>query len=307
VNRLSIKTALSALASLTVGLLLPSILFAQANNTPSPVGMDAAKSGDYDKAIADFTQAIQSNPQNAQAYFQRAFVYMETGEDDQALADLSQAIQINPQFANAYFRRAFVYMLKGNEDLAAADLDRTIQINPQFEKAYYRRACVKMVQGQDDMAIADLTKLIQMDPNYAQAYLRRGYAYMLKGDYGQAVAELEQFIQDHPNAGGAYNRLAWLLATCPQADFRDGKKAVEEATEACDLGGWKISAQLDTLAAACAEAGDFPSAVKWENEAISNQDDAQTAEDQKSRLALYQAGKPYHVAKYDPEFQAVVN
>ena len=301
------KLFLTSLLLITVGLFLASPAFAQDDDMTTSGTANTANSGDNDRKIADFTQAIQNDPRNAQNYFQRAFVYMQTGEDDKAISDLTQAIQMDPKFDKAYFRRSFVYMTKGSYDLATADLNQAVQINPQFTKAYYRRACVNMMVGNDDQAVADLTKTIQINPNFFQAYLRRSYAYMLKGDYARAITELNEFIQNHPKGAAAYNRLAWLLATCPQASFRDGKKAVEDATNACNIAGWKMSAQLDTLAAAYAEAGDFINAVKWENEAIANQSDAKIAEDQKSRLTLYEKYQPYHVDKYVPTFTAVVN
>jgi tetratricopeptide (TPR) repeat protein len=182
-----------------------------------------------------------------------------------------------------------------------------IKINPQYTQALYRRAYIYMIMGQYDPAIADLNQTIQLDPKFTQAYLRRINAYVLKGDYGQAIAALDQTIQTDPKNFGAYNHLAWLLATCPQAGFRDGKKAVGNATMACELTGWKGSAMLDTLAASYAEAGDFASAVKWENQAISVQRSPDTADAQKGRLALYQSGHPYHVEKYDIKFEAAVN
>ena len=306
----SLPATRSVLFSLGVAvalLLVAPFASAQDNDPLAQESRSALKDGDFESALAGYTLAIQKNPQDAKAYFKRAFVYMKMARDDEAIADLTQAIQISPQYQQAYFRRALVYMTKGNYDLAIADLNQDIQLNPKYMEAYYRRACVLMLKGEDDQAISDLSQAIDIDPNFTQAYLRRSYAYMLKGDYAQAVSELNQIIESHPTASGVYNRLAWLLATCPQASFRDGKKAVEDATKACNAGGWGSSAMLDTLAAAYAESGDFVNAIKWENEAISRQKDPDKAGAQQGRLALYQAYKPYHVEKYDPKFDAEIN
>jgi len=90
--------------------------------------------------------------------------------------------------------------------------------------------------------------------------------------------------------------LALLRATCPVAELRDGTKAVELATKACELTNWKDSDYVDALAAAYAEAGDFDSAVKWQKEAINLLPEHASAEarrDYESRLKLYQSSKPY--------------
>jgi Flp pilus assembly protein TadD len=64
--------------------------------------------------------------------------------------------------------------------------------------------------------------------------------------------------QDFPDA---LDRLAWILATTPQAEFRNGEEAVRMAERACELTGHKQARFLATLAAAYAEAGRFPEAV----------------------------------------------
>jgi tetratricopeptide (TPR) repeat protein len=295
------------------GLILAGLLLATSASSgqnddavyqPSP---GAIKSDDSDKAIADCTQAIQANPQDKQAYFRRAFAYMQENENDQAISDLNRVLQIDPGFAQGYFRRAFVYMLKDEEDPALADLSQAIQISPKYAWAYFRRAYVYMIKHDYDQAVADLNQVIQIDPNFTRAYSRRDYVYQLKGDYGQVIADLNQTIQSNPKDAGTYNHLAWLLATCPEAGSRNGIQAVQSATTACQLTSWQAPAYLDTLAAAEAEAGDFNDAVKWENEALSTPSSDVISTGRKNRLALYQSHQPYHVVQYDPHFEIIVN
>ena len=72
-------------------------------------------------------------------------------------------------------------------------------------------------------------------------------------------------------------------------------QAVVEATRACELTGWKVPHGLATLAAAYSEAGDFASAVKCQDQALSLLDEKDPSEHEYRRLlARYKAGKPYH-------------
>jgi hypothetical protein len=86
---------------------------------------------------------------------------------------------------------------------------------------------------------------------------------------------------------------AWLWATCPDARYRDGKRAVESATRACELSEWKDAVFIDSLAAANAEAGDFEAAVKWQSKANELYPAAEDKKQEEERLKLYREKKPY--------------
>jgi tetratricopeptide (TPR) repeat protein len=91
--------------------------------------------------------------------------------------------------------------------------------------------------------------------------------------------------------------MAWLLATDPNDEKRDGEQALAWAKEACELSGWTQPACLDTLATAYAECGDFEQAVKWETEALDALPDQIPEEAVKAleaRRALFERGLPYH-------------
>ncbi len=93
-----------------------------------------------------------------------------------------------------------------------------------------------------------------------------------------------------------------MLATSPVDELRDGKRAIELATKACELTKYKLAHILSTLAAAYAETGDFPTAIKWSEKGV-----AIGREDQQEPLAKelesYRAGKPWRelLSEENPE------
>ena len=111
-----------------------------------------------------------------------------------------------------------------------------------------------------------------------------------------AAAHYAQALRLNPNYGEAHNNLAVIMATCPEARYRDGGKAVESATRACELTNWKDPRCLSTLGAAYAESGDFDAAITWQIRAIEFLSAERKKVDYRSRLALYRAKKPYREA-----------
>src|SRR5205823_551843 len=119
-------------------------------------------------------------------------------------------------------------------------------------------------------------------------------AWWAKKEHDKALADYSEAIRLDPKDADAYNNRAWLWATCPEAKFRDGRRAVESATRGCELSGWKGAAYVATLAAACAEAGDFSAAVKWQEKANVLYIDPKDKDKGRKRLELYKSKKPYH-------------
>jgi len=89
------------------------------------------------------------------------------------------------------------------------------------------------------------------------------------------------------------NDAAWLLATCPQAEVRDGRAAVTYAEKAVAATNRKQPFKLGTLAAAYAETGEFAKAAAIQKEAMTLLQDDQQKREFEGRLKLYEAQRPY--------------
>lgn len=149
---------------------------------------------DYDKAIADYTKAIEIDPQNASAYNNRGLAYYYKTEYDKAIADYTKAVVINPKYAGAYNNRAFVYWnMKGEGDKAVVDYSKVIEINPKDAKAYYNRGFTYYNNKREfEKAIIDFSKAIEIDPKYHGFYTFRALAYRAIGKNDLAEADIKK-------------------------------------------------------------------------------------------------------------------
>jgi len=222
---------------------------------------------------------------------------MRRQDYDLAIVEFTQVIQLKPKYAGAYNNRGVSYARKGDYGDAIADFNKAIRLNPGYVEAYYNKGIAYNLKGDSDEGIADFTEAIRLNPSYTEAYYNRGIAYNLKGNSDKAIADFTEAIQLKPDYAEAYKGLAWVLAVCPNATARDGAKAVEYATRACAISAWKIPAYLDTLAAACAEAGNFDDAVKWETKFLESNPPKDVSEKARQRLSLYEQKTPYHEQK----------
>lgn len=155
-------------------------------------GMAYLKKVDADSAIPDFDQAIKLNPQNSEAYRNRARAYSWIRDYSRALNDANQAVWLEPKAAS-YVARAEVYSSNFNHDDAIADLNVAIEMEPDNVDAYISRGRAYTFKGNYDQAIADFNYAISIKSGF-DGYFYRSVAYTLKGDFEKSNADLKNSL-----------------------------------------------------------------------------------------------------------------
>jgi len=247
---------------------------------------------DYASALSDYNDALHSDPNFAAAYNSLGRLCGYTGDYDKAIAEYNEAIRLSPNDARGYFNRGTAKDAKHDYDNAIADYTKAIELKPFYTDACLKRGIAYGSNDEYDQAVADFSNVIQHDPNEIRAFNDRGDLYSKKGDYKKAIADYSESIRLSPDDAVAYSHLARLWAVCPEARFRNGMGAVEYAMKARTLREGKNPSDFDTLAAACAEAGNFTDAIRYENHYLDSLPDKD--EDASWRLNLYEQRKPYH-------------
>ena len=97
-----------------------------------------ANEKDPDRAIEACTQAIESFPEDAVAYFQRAYHRARKGDLEEALEDLNAALKLGLDEPEVYNFRSNLLDALGRDEEAAKDASRVVESGESFEALYNR-------------------------------------------------------------------------------------------------------------------------------------------------------------------------
>jgi tetratricopeptide (TPR) repeat protein len=127
-------------------------------------GIEKGKKGDLDGAIADFNRAIELDPKDDAAYYNRAQAEGLKKDVRGAIADYTRAIELGSTNPAAYNNRGNARSENNDQDNAIADYTRAIQLKPDYARAYYNRAVTKEAKGDSAGAAADYKRAQELDP-----------------------------------------------------------------------------------------------------------------------------------------------
>ena len=212
----------------------------------------------------------------------------------EAEAQFTEALRLNPGHSEAHNNLGTILSRKRRYAEAEAHFTEAARLNPGLLAAHFNLGRVHAEQGKYETAAAHYAEAIRRHSGYVAAHQNLGNVLCRLEKYETAAAHYAEAIRLDPGYAEAYNASALLMAACPEAKFRDGKRAVAFATRACELAQVEEPRFLNTLAAAHAEAGDFDAAVTSQKRAIELLTDERQKDDYRSRLVLYQAKRPYH-------------
>jgi len=257
--------------------------------------------GKIDRATAEAARAVESDPSNAAARGFYALSLSQLGQDKKATKEAERAVELNPANSVPHLDLA-ICVKRNDEERAIAEAHRAIELGPENSSVYEflinclfksRRYNEAVDLGHEWLAVSPydvtahsaLASALAQNGDLVSAAQHVGYVMTLRPGAEQVHLQLRKLLlwlakkpdglqrlreiaANAPDSPRMLDELAWLLATYPDSQSRDGTEAVRLAEHACDVTERRIPALLATLAAAYAETGDFPRAISVAEEAL---------------------------------------
>lgn len=155
---------------------------------------------EYDKAVALFTQVVNDDPRDFQAWSELGTVYLVQSKFAEAEKAYLRATEVRPTFFRALFNLGRVRLMQKNFDGAVTALDQAVAVQPQSADANYFLGEAYLQIKKGSKAIGYLYEALKLDPiGKADAHLRLAALYNGAGMKDKASAEYEQFLKKRPD------------------------------------------------------------------------------------------------------------
>ena len=254
-----------------------------------------------DRANAEAARAVQIDPSNAAERGLHALSLSELGDDAEAVKEAERAVQLAPMDSEAHLNLA-ITTERTDMERAIFEARHAIELGPGNFSAYQllmkllvdsKRYNEAATFGPEWLAVSpfevaahsSLALSMAQTGDLVTAAQQFGYVLMIRPNAEDALAQVHQILvslaktpdglqrlrdiaANAPDSPRMLDELAWLLATYPDPNVRDGAEAVRLAERACELTDRGNAALLATLAAAYAETRDFSRGVAAAEEAL---------------------------------------
>jgi tetratricopeptide (TPR) repeat protein len=255
------------------------------------------KRGRLNEAVEEYKFILLLVPSSEQGRIGLADTLYLLGKSDEAIPYYRDVLEANPNNTDIRIRLGLVLIEKGDFAAAESEFSSVLQADSKSAKAIDGLGYVLAMQGRLDEAKTRFLEAMRLDPKGAYPHLHYAMSLSAQRQAREAMGEYRKALTLDDQLSPACNNLAWMLASHPNPQIRNGREAVELAEHACRLTNNEQPFYLGTLAAAYAEAGRFNDAIATAEKARDLARKAgldNVARRNEQLLELYRAGRPYH-------------
>jgi tetratricopeptide (TPR) repeat protein len=156
---------------------------------------------DFEIELKKINSLISVNDRNADAFFNRGWLYEHKGDLELAQKDYSKAVELNKKHKDAYYNRGLLYIKMKRYEEAIKDFSEVVKLDPSAADALCNRGGAQLQLGRIDLALADFDAGLKTKPGDPDLLYNRGLAFITKGNKAKAMEDFNKAAQGgHPKA-----------------------------------------------------------------------------------------------------------
>jgi tetratricopeptide (TPR) repeat protein len=193
------------------------------------LGRRAFRDGDFETAASEFEQAVAISPESATGLLNLGLTLSALGLGEEAVSRFERAVEVAPDDVAPRLELGIQLAAQGELGAARTRLEEAIALDPDNSTAHTELAAVLWHAGDAPAALEGYRQAIALDPTAERPRLGEAQVLESMGRYGEVRQRLEETRALLPNSGLVAYALAWVLATSPDSETRDGARALELA------------------------------------------------------------------------------
>lgn len=260
------------------------------------LGLSLAFEGRTPEALEQYEIATRLSPTNTSVAFNWAMALQSLGRKEEAVAPLRNVVATGTRDPQARIALGKLLLELNKPDEALGHLREAAAQDPRSAEAQLALGQAFSRMNRPPEAGAALKSAAELGPQSAEAQSEFGAWLAARGQPAEAVQRYRQALKCRDDFLPALNNLAWLLATTPNDNLRNGAEAVRLAEQACALTQRRVPFLLGTLAAAYAEQSRYNDAVAAATQAADLAEKAgeeATAQRNRDLREVYRAHRPW--------------
>lgn len=211
------SSAIYGLAAITMLLVSFSVGCRMAADGQNLDGVRLYQQGNYESAMQRFQQALATNPDNPDSYYNlartlhsKAAVTQDQEVYDQAETLYNQCLDVGEDHLDCYRALAVLLVETGRSDRAFDLIENWARRNPEIAEPRIELARLYEEFGDPETAKVHLNEAIEINPHAHRAWLALGQIRDADGEIDQALANYHRALQLQPLQTNVANRIATL-------------------------------------------------------------------------------------------------
>ncbi|MDB6059463.1 MAG: repeat-containing protein [Verrucomicrobiales bacterium] len=241
--------------------------------------------------------ALDIDPNNAYVHQNLAMYWFRHDRPDLAIQLLREADRLHPGDPGGLNALGWVLMTEGHKAEAEEKFREVLKVKPDDAQALCTLGTIAVTGGKLNEGLNLIREAVAARPANAEYRYELAHALVVSDNLAEALEQYRTVLHYDPHFLPALREMAWLLATCPHSEIRNGAEAVTFAERACQITHNSDPQCLNVLDVAYAEASRFNEAISvasQERELYLQMGNTNAATMADNRITLYKQSKPFH-------------